>query len=60
MKTASIEHPTRTGSLRRTMSRTWPRVALWSAVGAALALVSLAYLNPHLMLDLADRVWSCF
>ena len=40
--------------------RMWPRIALWSAAGAALALVSLTYLNPHLMLDLADKLWSCF
>jgi hypothetical protein len=36
------------------------RLALWLAAGTALALVALAYLNPHLMVDLANRVWSCF
>jgi len=32
------------------------------AVGVALALAAVfaAYLNPHLMVDLANAVWSCF
>jgi hypothetical protein len=30
------------------------------AGGAALAAVFLAYLDPHLMADLANRVWACF
>jgi len=38
-------------------------LARW-AVGAVamlvLALVFLAYLNPHLAVDLANRVWACF
>jgi hypothetical protein len=36
------------------------RIALWVAVGIVLALVAGAYLNPHLMLDMADQLWSCF
>ena len=32
----------------------------WTAAAAALAAVFLAYLNPHLAVDLANRVWSCF
>jgi len=36
------------------------RIALWVAAGIVLALVAGAYLNPHLMLDLADQLWSCF
>ncbi len=32
----------------------------WVAVGAALGLVFMAYRNPHLVLDLASRVWACF
>jgi hypothetical protein len=31
----------------------------WAGVAAALAAVFAAYLNPHLVLDLATRVWSC-
>ncbi len=27
---------------------------------AALAVVFMAYQNPHLAVDLANRVWSCF
>jgi hypothetical protein len=30
------------------------------AVGVALGLVFAAYLNPHLVADLAGRVWACF
>jgi hypothetical protein len=36
------------------------RIAWWSAALAALAAVFAAYLNPHLMVDLANRVWACF
>ncbi len=36
------------------------RFALWIGALLALGAVSLAYLNPHLMLDLATRVWACF
>lgn len=35
--------------------------ALWYAASAlALALVFASYLQPGLMFDLANRVWSCF
>jgi hypothetical protein len=27
---------------------------------AALALVFTAYLSPHMVADLANRVWACF
>jgi len=38
-----------------------PRHALgWAAAAAALAAVFVAYLNPHTMVDLANRVWACF
>ena len=36
------------------------RVAWWVAATVALLLVAMSYLNPHLMLDLADKLWSCF
>lgn len=36
------------------------RLLVWGVVGVVLALVFLAYLNPHLMVDLANRLWSCF
>jgi hypothetical protein len=36
------------------------RLAAWAAAAAALALVTLAYFNPHLMRDLAGQVWACF
>ncbi len=40
-----------------------PRVAVWAAAAMAalaLAAVFMAYLNPHAMVDLANRVWACF
>lgn len=36
------------------------RLALWAATGVVLALVFMAYLSPHLAVDLANRLWSCF
>ena len=35
-------------------------LAVGLAVAAALAGVFAAYLNPHLVVDLANRVWACF
>ena len=39
---------------------TWRRGLLWAGVVAALAAVFMAYLSPHLVVDLANRVWACF
>jgi hypothetical protein len=36
------------------------RVLLWTAIVAAMAAVAMAYLNPHVVVDLANKVWSCF
>jgi hypothetical protein len=36
------------------------RVLGWVAAAAALAAVFVAYLNPHTVVDLANRVWACF
>ena len=36
------------------------RLAWWAAATVALAAVFAAYFNPHLVVDLANRVWSCF
>jgi hypothetical protein len=36
------------------------RTLAWSAAAAALGAVFAAYLDPHLVLDLASRVWACF
>ncbi len=41
-------------------SKTLHRVLAWSVALLALAAVFAAYLDPHLMLDLAGRVWACF
>jgi hypothetical protein len=36
------------------------RVAAYAAAALALGAVFSAYLNPHLVMDLATRVWACF
>jgi hypothetical protein len=36
------------------------RVAAQAAVALVLAAVFAAYLDPHLALELANRVWACF
>ena len=36
------------------------RLALWAAALVVLAAVFTAYLNPHTVVDLANRVWACF
>ena len=36
------------------------RLLAWTAAAAALALVFALYLSPHLVVDLANRVWACF
>jgi hypothetical protein len=36
------------------------RMGNWLLVAAALALVFVAYLNPHFAVDLANRVRACF
>jgi hypothetical protein len=41
-------------------SRSWWRAAAFLAAGVTLALVFLAYRNPHTVVDLANRVWACF
>ncbi len=38
----------------------WRRWLAWSAVAAALLAVFMAYLNPHRVVDLANRLWACF
>lgn len=36
------------------------RLAAWLGAATILAAVFEAYLNPHTVVDLANRVWSCF
>lgn len=36
------------------------RIGLWLLAGLALAAVFVSYLDPHLAVDLANRVWACF
>jgi hypothetical protein len=40
--------------------RRWRRAVAWVAVAAALGVVFLAYRSPHLVVDLANRLWACF
>ncbi|MFM2066334.1 MAG: hypothetical protein RLZZ584_1243 [Pseudomonadota bacterium] len=35
------------------------RLLLWAAIATALAGVFAAYLQPALVVDLANRFWSC-
>lgn len=42
------------------LSPSWKRTAGWAAGLATLMAVFLSYLNPHLALDIASRVWACF
>jgi hypothetical protein len=42
------------------MKPIWLRALAWLATMAALAGVFMAYLSPHLAVDLASRVWACF
>ena len=36
------------------------RTLAWTVAALALAAVFAAYLDPHLVVDLATRVWACF
>ncbi len=36
------------------------RLLVWTAVAGALAAVFAAYRRPELVVDLANRIWSCF
>jgi len=36
------------------------RLGSWLLAAAALVAVFLSYLDPHLAVDLANRVWACF
>jgi len=45
---------------RRPVLRAVLKSTAWLAAGTALALVFLAYQSPHMAVDLANRVWSCF
>ena len=36
------------------------RCAAGIALAAALGLVFMAYQSPHLVVDLATRLWACF
>jgi hypothetical protein len=36
------------------------RLLAWLLAGLALGLIFLAYLSPHMAVDLANRLWSCF
>ena len=44
----------------RDVRRLRARLLWWVAAAVLLATVFSAYLNPHLVVDLANRVWACF
>ncbi|WP_259374704.1 hypothetical protein [Roseateles aquatilis] len=41
-------------------TRPWRRAAAWTAALLVLAAVFLAYTQPSLMQQMADRLWACF
>ncbi len=42
------------------MKALWIRLGLWALALSVLAGVFISYLQPHLAVDLANRVWACF
>jgi hypothetical protein len=42
------------------MARRRARIAVWTAALLALATVFAAYLDPHVMVSLANQLWACF
>jgi hypothetical protein len=40
--------------------RRWLKAGAYATAALVLAAVFAAYLNPHLVVDLASRVWACF
>ena len=42
------------------MMKPWLKPLLWIVAAGVLALVFAAYRSPHLVVDLANRVWACF
>jgi hypothetical protein len=44
----------------RQTPRPWRRWSAWAATIAALVLVFAAYRSPHVVVDLANRLWACF
>lgn len=41
-------------------ARALRRGLAWGLLALALGATFMAYLNPHLMVDLANQVWACF
>lgn len=46
--------------MKTALSAPIKRALAWALALAALAVVFASYLNPHLVVDLANRVWACF
>jgi hypothetical protein len=40
--------------------KTWRIAAWWASALLALAAVAVSYLDPHMMVALANQVWACF
>jgi hypothetical protein len=38
----------------------WRKAAAWLLAVAVLGLVFMAYLDPHAVADLSNRLWGCF
>lgn len=42
------------------MKARWQRPVMLAALAVVLGAVFAAYLSPHMVVDLASRLWSCF
>ncbi|MBF6629836.1 MAG: hypothetical protein ITG01_01630 [Comamonas sp.] len=47
-------------SIHYALQRFWLRAVIWVVALGAMAAVFAWYLQPDLMLTLADQVWACF
>jgi hypothetical protein len=47
-------------SIHHALQRFWLRAVIWVVALGAMAAVFAWYLQPDLMLTLADQVWACF
>lgn len=52
-------HPTTTPPVPAPL-RGWQRALIWLVALGAMAAVFAWYLQPELMLTIADQVWACF
>jgi hypothetical protein len=49
----------RSGGVKDLVTSRWKRTVAWAGAAVVLVMVFVAYRDPHLMVDLANRLWSC-